>query len=397
MQKLKRIVLIAANALCLLCLIAGVIALSGLRGTLDSQKAAVRWRGENENAFAQVSAFFPLGGEVKEDAIRSFRSSLETKFAEAGLEQPENGRLWADSYCSIGTARVSGARGSSEATAVGIGGDFFLFHPLQLYDGQYISGSDLMKDRVVIDKTLAWKLYGGMELAGMPLTVNGEECIIAGVVELESDFATSKALKAGTPMIFMAYERMTTDSAENAEAGASAYEIVMPNPLSGYALGIMEQGIGAADTVQVVENSRRFSFAELREVIADFGSRAMRQSALVLPYWENAAIYVESCMALVWVLMLLFAILPCVTLAFYAAKLYVYGKQQAKRGIRSAGEKLEARREKRWFEKQQGKRVAGRTPVHSATHIEVPVASEPEPDVESIVREIMQEKAADRE
>ena len=399
MQKLKRILLIAANALCVICVAAGLIVQSSMRGTLRSQQAAVDWRGENEMEFAQVSVFLPVDSALNESQIQTFRSSLETKLTEAGLEEPEEGSLWTDAYCAVGTASVSSARGSSSATAIGIGGDFFLFHPLYLLSGQYIAGDDLMKDLVLIDKTLAWKLYGGTDLAGMTLTVNGESCIIAGVVELEQDFATRHALAEDTPMIFMAYERMSAGEPQT-EAGACAYEIVMPNPLTGYAKSVVDEGLGSGTGVMTVENSDRFSGSGIRAVLGDFGQRAMRDTAIVLPYWENAARYIETWMALLYVLTLLFAVLPAITLIWLAVRLFRLGKKGARRGIRLAGEKLEDRRERRWLQKQQGKRVAGRRapPVQPAEQPVVPAAAaDLPPDVESIVQEILAENKRNKQ
>ena len=75
------------------------------------------------------------------------------------------------------------------------------------------------------------KLAGACETGGEAkiaiadglVRVNGEPCLIAGVVKLESDFATEHALEEGTPMIFMAYERLGTKQEEGGvqEAGAS--------------------------------------------------------------------------------------------------------------------------------------------------------------------------------
>ena len=398
MKKWKKICLIAANALCLLCIGAGAIVLSVLGNTLLSQQAAEAWRGDNEMQFAQVSVFLPVGGELTESKIQSFRSSLDTKLAEAGIEEPEEGSLWTDAYCAIGSATVASSRGSSSATAIGIGGDYFLFHPLELFSGHYISGDDQSKDLVLIDETLAWRLYGGTDLEGMSLTVNGEPCLIAGVVKLESDFATEHALEEGTPMIFMAYERLGTKQEEGGvqEAGASAYEIVMPNPLTGYAKSVVAEGIGSADGVITVENSRRYSGGELRTVLSEFGERGMRKTAIVFPYWENAARYVESWMALVYLLMLLFAILPVITLIWLGVRLFRLSKRLSRRGLRLAGEKLEDRKERRWLQKQQGKRVArGRKKTASAVST-APLEAEENilpVDVESIVQEILEDNA----
>ena len=74
---------------------------------------------------------------------------------------------------------------------MGVGGDFFSFHRMFLRSGNYIAESDLMHDRVVLDKELAWKLFGAIEVDGMELEINGKRFIVAGVVERDGDFASS--------------------------------------------------------------------------------------------------------------------------------------------------------------------------------------------------------------
>ena len=61
---------------------------------------------------------------------------------------------------------VSTERGNAQVKVTGVGGDYFRFHPLKLRSGSYLMETDLMKDRVLLDEELAWKLFGGMELTG---------------------------------------------------------------------------------------------------------------------------------------------------------------------------------------------------------------------------------------
>ena len=75
--------------------------------------------------------------------------------------------VYTDAYCAFGKTSVTGDHGSSDASVIAVGGNYFLFHPLELVSGTYFSESDVMHDRVVLDETLAWKLFGGSNLAGM--------------------------------------------------------------------------------------------------------------------------------------------------------------------------------------------------------------------------------------
>jgi hypothetical protein len=121
---------------------------ASLGGKLQSQKAAERFRGESDQRFAQVSCFFPTGEGIAVTDIYTFRQTLDTAFKESSLEPPENGSLYADAYSASAEFTVKGERGSATVPVVGIGGDYFLFHPLYLRSGGYIYDDDLMHDRV---------------------------------------------------------------------------------------------------------------------------------------------------------------------------------------------------------------------------------------------------------
>ena len=116
---------------------------------------------------------------------------------------------------------------------MGIGGDFFFFHRFFLCDGNYISGSDLMKDKVVIDKELAWTLFGATDVAGMEILINGGRYIVAGVIESDGDFA-SKAAKINGGGLYMAFEKLS----EMNGAKIDCYEAVIPSPVKNFAVSL---------------------------------------------------------------------------------------------------------------------------------------------------------------
>ena len=417
MKKFKRVLLIAANALCVLGILAGVYAFTAIRKTQLSQRAAERWRGESDMRFAQVSVFTPANAALSESGIRTFRNTIDGKLAEAGVQEPETGSLWRDAWCSVGTASAATSRGSVTAQAYGVGGDFFLFHPLRLLSGQYLRPDDLMDDRVVINEMLAWKLYGGSDLAGMTVTVNGAEYVIVGVVRTEDDFAAKHALSEDAMLLFMDYSRLSQPAAAAGENAAPAadvtcYELVMPDPLSGYAKGFVQNGLGGGSGVLTVENSARFTVGGIRETIRLFGERVMRQTPVALPYWENAALYTETLLSGVLLLTALLRILPAVTALWLLVKGWRLAKRAAKSGAHRAGAAIESRREKRWEKKEAQKRAAKELAAGKKPELppepeqkEIPApktapalpAGEPEDgdmeDVNRIVREILEEKS----
>lgn len=46
-------------------------------------------------------------------------------------------RLWVDAYSADGKITLVNGKNTLDANAIGIGGDFFMFHPLKLITGAY--------------------------------------------------------------------------------------------------------------------------------------------------------------------------------------------------------------------------------------------------------------------
>ena len=324
--------------------------LGHVRGMLVTQSAADVWRGDSEDRFAQISAFLPTTETKTLDDIRSFRATLENEFVQNSMEAPEGGSLYTDAYSGRTSLSVSGkSPGSVTVTAIGVGGDYFLFHPLQLLSGGYVSDEDYMADRVVLDAQTAFNLFGSSDVAGMEVTINGKTFPIAGVVKSEDDFATAAALDAGTEassdptgvqsaskaMIYMSYAALNA----MAELPIDCYEIVLPDPVSGFAKKLMTEKFPVGEGV-IVQNTGRFSLSGLISVIGKFGKRVMTTNGVIYPYWENAARMAESYAALLLILGTLFGLMPAVCLTIVLVKLTV---REIKRGYYKAAHAIEDR------------------------------------------------------
>lgn len=323
--------------------------LGHVRGMLKTQSAADVWRGDSEDRFAQISAFLPTTETKTLDDIRSFRATLENEFVQNSMEAPEGGSLYTDAYSGRTSLSVSGkSPGSVTVTAVGAGGNYFLFHPLTLLSGGYISDEDYMADRVVLDAQTAFNLFGSSDVAGMEVTINGRTFPIAGVVQSETDFATNAALAAGnkasgdtsgsstsTAMIYMSYSALNA----MAELPIDCYEIVLPDPVSGFAKKLMTEkfpiGSGA-----IVQNTGRFSVSGLISVMGAFGKRAMTTNGVIYPYWENAARMAESYAALYLLLGTLLAVMPVVCLTIVLVK---FVTSEVRKGYYKASHAIEDR------------------------------------------------------
>ncbi|MBP8640771.1 MAG: ABC transporter permease [Oscillospiraceae bacterium] len=401
MKNKKKILLYAVNALLLILIGVCLLRASYYSNLLVSQQASKYWAGDSDERFAQISCFFPVNNLVSIDTIYTFRKTIDSKLVEGGIEPKEEGENWTDCYSAIDTLTVSGDRTSSETTLVGVGGDFFLFHPYQLVSGSYISDDDLMKDRVVLDYELAWKLFGGTSLQGMTVTINGNPYYVAGVVHREADKLSTKAF-TGEPAMFMSY---STLSALNEKTAISCYELAMPDPISKFAKTFAQESFKTQKGV-VVENSTRYSFSSIYSIFSHFGDRSMVTSGAIYPYWENAARISEVHIARLYVFILLLALFPFVCLVVLTVKFIKFLKVKIKRAAfliwdawddryaRQAvrkEQKKHKRRAKNLKEHNEKPKLIKKAPKKEPENQNTQNEKETELDIESIVREIMDE------
>ncbi len=337
------------NAVLILLFFVCLVVFGVLSRKLLSVDAAHRWRNGNEMRFAQIGCFMPVDAPKSEEEIFQFRGTLDQKMVDASLEAPVNGSLYSDAYSGEAKLTVNGENGSTEVKAVGVGGNFFLFHPLQLLSGSYIYESDLMQDRVILDETVAWQLFGGSNVAGQTVSIQGESYYVAGVIRRESDFASIEAYGDGAG-IFLSYSALQ----KLTQAGISCYEIVLPDMISGFGLSLVKENFSVG-TSDVVQNTGRFSVSGLLRVIGDFGSRSMRNNGVIYPYWENAVRMIEDYLALLLILMIVFAICPVVSGIVLVIRMTIRGYRIAARNIPKAAISVRERaREKRYAKRGEG-------------------------------------------
>jgi len=401
MKSKKQILLIAVNVF-LLALIG--VCLLGIRNDsslLLNQQAAKVWAGESQERFAQVSCFFPVDKLTSFENVYAFRKTIDLKLNDVGLEKKAEGSYWADCYSATDALMVAGDRNSAEATVVGVGGDFFLFHPYVLESGSYIYDDDIMKDRVVLDYELAWKLFGGTSLEGMTVQIGGKPYYVAGVIRRETDKFTQKAY-SGEPLMFMAY---STLAAINENTGISTYEIAMPDPISNFAKTFVSDAFKMAGGV-AVENSARYNFSSILKIFTHFGERSIISEGVSYPYWENAARISEAYVARLYVYIALLSLFPFICLIILSVRLIKRLIAWLKRKKFEAVDAWEDRyaRQATWKARRAQKRIDRNLKRHEKTKKQTlkaikPLASVPPEDeekavaldVENIVREIMEE------
>ena len=311
LTKKTKVIIIAVNALLLIFIGICLYFIHLHSHTLLSQQAVRFWAGQHEGRFAQVSYFLPLDANLEERDIFAFRSTINQKLTDVGIELPETGTLWTDAYSATASLTVSSDRLTTTVTAIGVGGNFFLFHPHQLLSGSYLSDDSLMRDKVVLDYELAWGLFGSTQVEGMTVRIGGRPYYVAGVVRRETDRFSERA-HSGDPIIYMHYCALRS---EIEGISIMNYELVIPDPISNFAVNVVSDAFPAG---LVVENSTRYNFMSIVNIFRNFGDRSVIADGLILPYWENAARISEVYIARLYALIALLAIFPLICFAFVA-------------------------------------------------------------------------------
>ncbi len=353
MNRGKRIVLWAVNGLLALLALICLLTMLHLRTLLPSQEEAARWRGESELDYAQISAYLPVDEKLDPGKVNEFRGEVMKRLHEAALDVDREETLFVDAWCTTGKAVASTDLGKGDVSVIAVGGSFFDFHPLQLLSGSYFGQRDLMKDRVLLDEDLAWLLFGGTELQGLEVKIDGVPFQVSGVVRREQDFASKKAYTAGMGL-FMSYEAY---AAMHEDAGVNTYEIVMAEPVKNFAINFCREKFPIGHG-ELLENTGRFSFDRLLSLTLQFGSRSMQRLGVIYPYWENAARCVEDWCSLLLQLSILLILLPAVSLAVFALRWIRRGKEKLSDDVlpelKDRAEEAVRVRQRRHWEKKQG-------------------------------------------
>ena len=248
---------------------------------LYDQQMAERWSKEGDAA--QISAFFAEDAVEDESYFIGIEQSVDKALQTASIvNENENARLWIDAISQNGKVVLGSERAYVELNALGVSGEFFQFHPQKIISGSLFREDSMMQDGVVIDEETAWQLFGSSDVAGMQIMIGQVPHYITGVIE-RPEGRLEAAAGLGKSVCYL-----SLDSLKNygTVTGGFTYEIVMPNPIKGFALSTMQTAVGTEnEEVVLVENSTRFDVLSLFQIIQDFGIRSMSFKWIVYPYW----------------------------------------------------------------------------------------------------------------
>ncbi len=320
----------------LFCIIV-VVVIHGIRihmvKQLKDQQVVESWTDQND--WAQISCFFSISEDVQEDTIKKIRYELAEKLEEASFavdEENSSARLFVDSYSAMGEITLSFDENNFSGKAYGVGGDFFVFHPVTLVYGNYFSEANLMDDYVIIDEEIAWKLFGSSNVVGKYVTIQNIPHKIIGVYE-RTVSKMDELAGNDVPTLFLSYQSLAKYGTNK---GIKNYEIIMPDPVSGFARNMVDEVLNMEeDRVSIVENSSRFQMDSLWEIATSFPSRSMSMNGIIYPFWENIARGYEDVAVILLKIELVLLVIPFCLCCF----LFIWIRKITKR-------KLEQRKKK---------------------------------------------------
>lgn len=320
---------------------------SELKSSLDSQNMAKRWSADGSE-FAQISVFYPDSTVESYDENEAERLHLkvENKMEEESYKSKnEESNIFTDAYSSVVTKlNVCTQEGAGYSTAdigvVGVGRNFFAFHPLELLYGNYLYEDELRNDRVILDEEAAWKLFASSNVIGMKIYINGVQAEVAGVVKHEEGKAVEKSYPESS-LIYVHYSLLEKIGGSKSLA---TYEAVLPNPVDNYAKNIFLENYGVDTTsavegdenpedslpVVIIDNTKRYSVSSLWKSLKNFEKSTVITRPIAFPYWENAARVINTRLTLLFVFMIIAATYIIITVIIFIAKCYLNRKWHLK-------------------------------------------------------------------
>lgn len=340
----------AASAVCAL-----ILTLIGIHTakSLDAENLASRWSDIKD--CSEVSVFFNEKAGFEDFSIKQLCYKVDTVLDGDSITANENARRWIYAYAADGNVSVTSKRLTGSYRTIGVGGDYFLFHPLKLVNGSYFTETNVMHDYVLIDTDMAWQLFGSSNVSGQILEINGTPMVISGVYEREEGRINDLSGN-NVPTMYMPLETLKN------HGGAGyiyVFESLLPNPISDYAFNAVKDGISVDEAnYEVVENTGRFNWVRLLKHVKDFGTRGMNLKGIIYPYYENIARGTEDYLTPLTVCACIMYLFPAILVLLLVRRMWkkrTFHFADIKNGLERLAEKRRAGRRVRKEKKNEKK------------------------------------------
>ncbi|MEI8198789.1 MAG: ABC transporter permease [Eubacteriales bacterium] len=338
-----------------------------IRDSQKSQIAAELWSGDSGKKYRQITCFavgqVQTGGSpelylspavslntldiaaihanLNKIVLAASGQKESTNKSNTTFSKSKDARLWIDAYSAEATCTVVHAATdikpevSAEVTLTGVGGDYYLFHPLTLIGGAFLSKDTLDSKKIVLDKELAFKLFGSYDAVGSEVSINQRKYTVIGVVQ-HGDTKIDKSTSGDLVHAYVLFDElsflsaavnpgsismngdvsaggMKTDAAAASDANPAdpstlavlCYEVVLPDKIDGIAMQNFRSSMETAGKVNknflFVDNTNRFSLLRLYDTVFPVGENTVIRQQYKLPFWELSAGMAESVSVFWWV------------------------------------------------------------------------------------------------
>ncbi|MCM1505685.1 MAG: ABC transporter permease [Ruminococcus flavefaciens] len=365
-SRIKHIVIIILNAVAvmIICILTAVGHSMAVSQKYNS--TAEIWKNNSKESFAQVSTFLSEDSGFTTDSLNSVRAELIKELNNSSIKTEDGSLPFADAYSSqMGTFTIRGdLTGRTDAVLTAVGGDFFMFRNFKLINGSFFSEDDLMQDGAVIDRSLAWSLYGSYNVAGMSLYINGVKFYISGVIENPETEPEQECI-GKLPRIYISYDGAVSISnlSGNGESSGSlsaeipqtvssdfrkitCYETVLPNPVENFAYNAIKKQFSESykDKYAIVKNSTRFSPSVRAKAFKKIADYAVIKNSINYPYWENASRLVEFKLTFIYFFRRVAFAVPVLTLIWLAVLAVKFAKKKKSVVLRAISIFIDRRR-----------------------------------------------------
>ena len=288
-KKLLKLSGVCAIILAVALIVVGVFELLVIhyKNKLEYLDAGKRWSADGER-YAVINMYAEEGSAVSSDQALSWANSMDSSLLKSSVTPNEGARSWAYTYAADVTVSVTGPKSTVTAEAIAAGGDFFVFHPMKIVYGSYFLNDDSNPLGIVIDRNLAWKLFGAENIVGMTVTINGEEFVVTGITEPETDKGIYGYTYGTRPRMYMSYAGYIKTVGE--DNSVTIFETALPNAVKSFAKNIFDGVVKVnEETTEVIEVTDRFSLQNRFNNMKTLKYSWIRADKIEYPYWENEA------------------------------------------------------------------------------------------------------------
>ena len=325
--KAGHIVLAAVNLAAIIAVIILSVTGKSLARSQRYNYAAERWT-QGEGSCTQVSCFFSEDSGFTRDNILPVRMSVRNTLKTATVMDERFPDAYSAPVGKFGVTCDTACFSQADVTAAG--GEFFLFRSFDLLKGSYFSDSDIMQDCAVIDRRLAFSLYGSDDVAGMNIYINNVTFKIAGVID-DPRTKYERECAGDYPKAYISYSKAAELSSSETFSKVTCYECIVPDPVEDFGFRTVADVFrdGYEEKLLIVNNTERFSASVRVKALKDLSNSGVRNDSVRLPYWENASRIVEHKLTVMYSIMRILLVVPIITALW--GMIYVYKCLTAKR------------------------------------------------------------------